>query len=248
MGLHRGPTVVTNGLVLYLDAANPKSYPKSGTMWNDLSGNNNNGTLINGPTFDSGNGGSIQFDGVNDRWISNNSIPSINFQFNGEFTINTWCYINENTNVGYITSYRLTDGNNVQYSGWGLSQNNGRIVGTVGGYPSFTFAWRRVETSTTDFNNLVFQKWSNIVYVNTGIIGEQKIYINGKNSTESTIDQRTPPYTVNYTTNHRLIIGHDIDNEHPLNGNISHVSVYNRALTPSEILQNYNTIKGRYNL
>ena len=60
--------IVTNGLVLNLDAANPRSYPQpyDGTTWADLSGNGNNGTLTNGPTFNAVNGGSIVFDGVDD--------------------------------------------------------------------------------------------------------------------------------------------------------------------------------------
>ena len=66
MAFIHSPKIITDGLVLALDAANVKSYPGSGTSWNDLSGNNNTGTLTNGPTFDGGNGGSIVFDGVND--------------------------------------------------------------------------------------------------------------------------------------------------------------------------------------
>ena len=60
------PNVVTNGLVVCLDGANLYSYPSSGTLWSDLTGNRNNFTLINGPTYDTSNGGSILFDGVND--------------------------------------------------------------------------------------------------------------------------------------------------------------------------------------
>jgi len=66
MSLSRGPKIISNGLVLYLDAANNKSYPRTGTTWYDLSGNNNNGTLTNGPTFNSANGGSIVYDGADD--------------------------------------------------------------------------------------------------------------------------------------------------------------------------------------
>ena len=74
MSYSKGPRIVTDGLVLYLDAGNSKSYPGTGTVWNDLSGNNNNGTLVNGPTFSSANKGSIVFDGVNDGCnINNNS-------------------------------------------------------------------------------------------------------------------------------------------------------------------------------
>ena len=57
MGFFRGPNIVREGLVLALDAASPRSYPGSGTVWNDLAGSNN-GTLTGGPTFNSGNGGS----------------------------------------------------------------------------------------------------------------------------------------------------------------------------------------------
>ena len=63
MGFARGPNIVTDGLVLALDAASPKSYPGSGTTLFDLSGNGNEGTLTSGPTFSSQNNGAIQVDG-----------------------------------------------------------------------------------------------------------------------------------------------------------------------------------------
>jgi hypothetical protein len=81
-----GPNIVTDGLVLALDAANTKSYPGSGTVWKDLSGNGNNGTLINGPTFDTGNLGSIEFDGVDD-WTSFGNILNTG---TSDFTISAW--------------------------------------------------------------------------------------------------------------------------------------------------------------
>ena len=66
MGLSHSPNIVTDVLVLCLDAANRRSYPGSGNSWLDLSGNGNNGTLTNGPTYSSANGGSLVFDGVDD--------------------------------------------------------------------------------------------------------------------------------------------------------------------------------------
>tara|TARA_R100000951_G_scaffold80641_1_gene68446 strand:- start:1680 stop:2327 length:648 start_codon:yes stop_codon:yes gene_type:complete len=78
MSTQGGPNIVTDGLVLALDAANQKSYPGSGTAWNDLSGNANTGTLTNGPTFDSGNSGAISFDGTNDL-VECSAISSTNF-------------------------------------------------------------------------------------------------------------------------------------------------------------------------
>ena len=66
MSINYNPRIVTDGLVLLLDAGNTKSYPGTGTTWTDISRNGNNGTLTNGPTFDSANGGSLVFDGVDD--------------------------------------------------------------------------------------------------------------------------------------------------------------------------------------
>jgi len=66
MSVKGGPATVTSGLVLELDAGNIKSYPTTGTTWFDKSGNANNGTLVNGPTFNTGSLGSIVFDGIDD--------------------------------------------------------------------------------------------------------------------------------------------------------------------------------------
>jgi hypothetical protein len=86
--------IVTNGLVLDLDAAKKDSYPGTGTAWNDISGNRNNGTLTNGPTFSSNNGGSIVFDGVDDYTTGSfNQNPT-------QFTINVWVNLITNNTVG----------------------------------------------------------------------------------------------------------------------------------------------------
>lgn len=87
MAFNYSPRIIQDGLVLYLDAANTKSYPTTGTTWTDLSRSGNNGTLINGPTFNSSNGGSIVFDGVNDYV----GIPS--FSFTSNFSVNFWEFI-----------------------------------------------------------------------------------------------------------------------------------------------------------
>lgn len=87
--MYTGPNIVRDGLVLYLDAVNQKSYPGSSTTWYDLSGNGNNGTLVNGPTFNSGNNGSIVFDGVDDEC---NIIGSLGVYAN--YTIGFWALRN----------------------------------------------------------------------------------------------------------------------------------------------------------
>jgi hypothetical protein len=79
MGLSHSPSIITQNLVLCLDAANSKSYPGSGTTWTDLSGNGNNGTLANGVGYNSGNGGALVFDGVDDYV----SLTSADLRFGG---------------------------------------------------------------------------------------------------------------------------------------------------------------------
>ena len=86
MALSHSPRIVTNGLVLALDAANIKSYPGSGTTWTDLSGIGNNGTLTNGPTYSSANGGSLVFNGT-DNYVS---LPANSINTNADLTLNYW--------------------------------------------------------------------------------------------------------------------------------------------------------------
>ena len=86
MAIFGGPNVIDNGLVLSLDAGNVKSYPGSGTIWYDKSGNNNNGTLTNGPTF---SGGSIVFDGVDD-YVDTTFKASISIGNGNPFTISAF--------------------------------------------------------------------------------------------------------------------------------------------------------------
>ena len=82
--------IVTNGLVLNLDAGYLPSYPQNGTSWYDLGPSGNTGTLTNGLTFNSGNGGSIVFDGVDDSTVlPNSSTLSAGI---GDFTYNAWIY------------------------------------------------------------------------------------------------------------------------------------------------------------
>jgi hypothetical protein len=87
MGFNYSPKIVTDGLVLYLDAANSKSYPGSGTTWGDLSRSQNNGALVNGPTFSSANNGILTFNGSNQS--ANMSAAAGTFG-TGDFTISFW--------------------------------------------------------------------------------------------------------------------------------------------------------------
>ncbi len=112
--------IVRTGLVLDLDAAQPLSYGGTGTTWNDLSGNGNNGTLTNGPTYDSSNGGSIVFDGVDDKSTTN--ITS----FGNNTTWEAW--VNRTTNAN---AYNMFMGRTLPY--FGLRTSEIIFSNTIGG-------------------------------------------------------------------------------------------------------------------
>jgi hypothetical protein len=239
--MHNGPNIITDGLVLALDAANTKSYPVTGTTWKDLSGNGNTGTLTNGPIFDSGNGGNIVFDGVDDFTNFGNilNLGTTNC------TINVWLKINSSWASGtrYFVSkaraasqaYRYAFGITATQQLRGFLQGNGGadivpIAGTV----------------------LNLNEW----YMCTMSINRSSsihIYINGVTqplSGNATISQWN---NLNFQSINPFRIGSYTSSDNisvfiPFPGSIASVQMYFKALTPEEILQNYNATKGRYGL
>jgi hypothetical protein len=234
-----GPNIIRDGLVLYLDAGNIKSYPGSGTNWFDLSNKGNNGTLINGPTFDSNNFGSIDFDGVDDRVdIPNNQQLSDDIFSNSLFsTLECWVNIREFKNWTCMIN-KAFGGSYSNTTGPGLWSNiNGYqfVIGTgVGGNP--TGGSKRIDF-TANIN-----QWYYIVGTVNGNVA--RMYVNGSlhgtnTSTVNTIEQNTSP----------IVIGARCTTCTPyLDGNIGFIKIYNKELTPEEILQNYNATKSRFGL
>jgi hypothetical protein len=227
MAFNYSPKIIQDGLVLYLDAANTKSYPTTGTTWTDLSRSGNNGTLINGPTFNSANGGSIVFDGSNDYIKPPNSTT---LQLTN-FTLSSWVRINvqninqyiidtsTNGSFGFGYSYRIKTDNKIRF--WAYNANNA------------------LDSTTTISPNI----WYNILvtYNNTSKI--QSIYINGVFNVSNT---HNSGFVVSTVTN--LRIGGSLVLGGYINGNIAQTQIYNRALSASEILQNYNATKSRFGL
>jgi len=218
MAFIHSPKIVTDGLVLALDAGNVKSYPGSGTTWLDKSGRGNNGTLINGPTFNSGNGGSIVFDGTNDLIKINNG-NGINI--GNTFTTFIWVKFNSYQTV-------LLGSNDFADAGYPLYVENANNLYIAAG-STFT----RITTA-----NLSTNQWFYLTVVrnNTSIIW----YKNGINIGTATLGSSS--------SNILKSVGNYNNGGFPLNGNIAQTLIYNRALTPSEVLQNYNATKGRFGL
>ena len=228
--IHTFPSeLITDGLLLNLDAGDPRSYPGSGTTWTDLSGNGNNGTLTNGPTYSNANGGSIVFDGSNDYVTCGNG-SLLNFGRNN-FNISCWIKTSA-TNAEY--SSIISKYNNAQSAGpWiQLSNNSSKFV--VFGIDGSNFL-----TSSTSVNNNV---WRNISCQRTGLTNLE-IYVDGV-----LVSSENNTANVDCTQTENLVIGamNLTSLQRWFSGNISNVTIYNRALSAAEVAQNYDALKVRY--
>ena len=213
---------VTSGSILILDAGNTTSYPGSGTSWYDLSGNNNTGTLVNGPTFSSLNGGSIVFDGTNDCVTL-----AINSLFNfgtGDFSI--FCWIKTSKVSDYSTIFSLDDGASGNGILFYITVTTGLFRTWVAGNVQNTAA------SIADGN------WNYVGIIrNAGTVYQ---YING-----SQVGNFSSPGTVR--TNQIPRFGnYDSSNSYIYQGNIAMSQIYNRALSTTEVSLNFNATRARF--
>jgi len=241
--------VYNNGLVLNLDAGNANSYPGTGTTWFDLA-SGNNGTLVNGPTYDINNGGSISFDGVNDYVV----VSDTPFRFGNQFTINTWIYWDglDKTNRAILGKRNGPSGNYNQYA---MGINNGDVQ--YGGTGKVLFFYARVDGSTGGNDPLdVSMTYTlpstpgiyNISVVMNSTI--QKMFVNGLLVSTSTKNVSGRTYNISGVD---FLVGASRDNTGTgalgfFNNKIYSVSVYGRTLTDSEVLQNFNSTRGRFGL
>lgn len=227
MSLSHSPLIVRDGLVLCLDAANPRSYPKSGTTWSDLAGAND-GALTNGPTFDADDKGSIVSDATNDYV----TIPNTNGDFNigtGEYTISLWFYMSSVGSHSYIHFLSFDSQDNFALKAG--SSNYGRSIYFYGGssYRSYL----------NDFGswNVAFDVWQYISLTRSGSL--HKAYYNDKY-----IGSMSSSTTKNLSCTNVLIgKGHCCEF---VSNKKSIVKFYNRALTASEITQNYKATRHRF--
>ena len=226
-----GENIITNGLVLYLDAGYGTSYPGTGTTWTNVSGvSGGTGTLTNGPTYDSANGGSIVFDGVNDFVLGN---TNLGLSADPSFTIS---YFARWDGSSFSTNYPSGVGNNstgVSNRGLSTTWQNGRIA--------LDFWVNRFRANVP----LNVQTWYHVAFTKSpGLIGTtSKLYVNGVEVSGSVEGTNTTPNI----TDSPLVVGR-LDNTRWFNGKINNVSIYNRTLTANEILQNFNAQKSRFGL
>ena len=233
MASSAGPDIVEDGLVLCLDAACKRSYPRSGTSWKDLVGSNN-ATLTNGPTFDSEAGGCILFDKIDDRVDTN---VEIQFDNTDPFTLAAWIKTEDADNNQIINN------ENASYRGYQLAIDANNLL--------FLFFRNTVSTNymgikcSDDFLGYI-NTWTYVAGTHDGSssVSGLKIYINGVEQSITTISD-----TLNATTisNETTYIGYRRPStQGPFDGKIAVAQIYNKALTANEVRQNYNATRGRF--
>jgi hypothetical protein len=224
-----GPNIITNGLVFYLDAANSISYISGSTRWNDISQTRTSGSLINGPSFNSSNGGAIVFDGSNDYA----SFPNNTNLDNQKLTMENWVYPTITlSQQGFIFEKGLI---NSQYSSFFESDGN------------FYFRTRGLspqDLSIVSANFITLNNWNHIVC--TYESGTKTIYVNGVQ-----VAQVTGVTGTIFTNTIGIFLGAYYNNGpigYPLKGRIAISKVYSRGLTLTEVKQNFNATKTRFGL
>ena len=213
MSFNYSPKIVTDGLVLYLDAANTKSYVSGSTIWNDISRGGNTGTLINGPTFNSSNNGVITFDGINDYVTTNYSDSTSTLTMEYVVSFNSVA-------ATYVVGGRIGSGD--YWSGL----YNGEITFSMNGSVMST---NFIASLNTFYHvTCVFTSTNRLIYINGVLIKSELL-------SGSTIPGGNLEISV-------------FNNSFFAPIKLGLFKFYNRNLSSSEVLQNYNTTKSRFGL
>ena len=231
MGLGHSPSIITDGLVLCLDAANKRSYLGSGTVWDDLAGSNN-GTLTNGPTFDAGNGGSVVFDGAND-YINLGDVLDAK---SGDYTFGSWSRLTSlSSSNRMIMDKRSGTDRILLYS----THTTGYIIAGIGDGSQIFGASDNIDHRGGTWRNYIFtvNRTSNLLTLYRNGVLVASTDISGLGDQDNSI---------NFLIGGGYASGGSPSGSYHWQGNISNVSVYNRALNADEIRQNYEATKGRY--
>ena len=223
MAVGYNPRTVTDGLVLALDAGNTKSYPGSGNTWSDLTSNSHDLTLINGPSYSSTDGGLIDFDGSNDYATTSGS-STVSINASQDFSFDAWIKIDDNgiNSISNIGDYYLSSG----FVFYTASISRNLSVWTNNGLAFSSGA-------------VTLNAWAHVAFSRSG--STVTVYLDGTSvgtfthsaALSGQFDLAISKYSGSYSN--------------AINGKISNARLYiGKALTATEVLQNYNALKGRY--
>jgi hypothetical protein len=223
MSFDNGPRIVTNGLVLALDAADRNSYPGSGTTWTDLSGNGRDGTLTNGPTYSATNGGSIVFDGTN------NFVQCVGSLTVTAATFVSW--IRRNGNQNQYDGILFSRGTNITGMNFQVSNQLGYhwndALNTYNWQSGLTIpdlTWCMVAVSVTSTAAIAYLCQSSGITTATNTVSHGSSLLNDIKLAQDDFGSRF------------------------FTGNIAISQLYNTALSAAEVRQNYDATKSRFNL
>ena len=219
MALAYNPTIVSSGLVVAYDPANPKCYPGSGVTFYDLSGNNNHGTLTNGPTISNNLAKYTVFDGGNDYIVS---VNNTGIAGTTPRTLMAWAWMGD-LYASVIARLGPTGGQSFE-----MQVNASRLImHRNSGSPSFVYTSPSIKLN----------RWYHFAITCDGT--NHNFYIDGQYDSTSSL-------AIN-TLSSPLYVGFPVyDGNRYMNGNLSQVLLYNRELSAIEVSQNYNATKGRY--
>lgn len=200
------------------------------TTWKDLSGNSNNGTLINNVGYTTKNGGSLTFDGVS-SYVSVGNLGA----FYGQGTISFWINpsVVEDYRNPFTTNY---NGGNPNNSGIRFEENTAGVFGVVIGNDSGTYSGATYLSSGFLANN-----WYHVVLTWNTSTNNITGYMNG-------VKEFDQSQTLWPTTMPAVTIGEGFSSTRYWKGYISDVQIYSRALSAIEIQQNFNNLRGRYDI
>ena len=217
-----GPDIVTNGLVLQLDAANTKSYVSGSATWRDLSGNGNTGIFLPG---------SSSFNPSNNNAISTMCTSSLSFASSNNTSQIIWFYYNGGSVASVLCG--LTEGG-YNSSGIGLYINNGTNGSTAGNRVSVIYPGSAFNAIAPQAGTLASNAWTQLVLI--------------RDSTTTFLYQNAALVGSTSATPRTGTVLSSIFAVAPSVGSIGSFQIYNRALTASEVAQNYNATKARFNL
>ena len=236
MGFYRGPNIVTNGLVLALDATNPKSYPGTGTTWFDLSGNNNNATLKRADQWS--NLGWMNYRGNNFDDESTSTTVELNTTSGQGNTVEQWIYASGSDGSGNMP---FVWGNSSGYDLWFYANQYGINNGSSLRY------------GISGANNILLNNWvHSVVYFPfdwAGSYTDAKMWINGIPQSMSILGGSLANRTLNASETAYIGGGYTSGGDSfNWNGRISQTRIYARELVTSEVQQNYLAQKSRFGL
>jgi hypothetical protein len=224
MATNYNPNIITSGLVVCLDPGNARSYAGSGTAWSDLSGNGLSATIGNSPTFSSTNGGILTYSGANVGATATTSSSLFNVG-TGDFTVECWARVS--SFAPYSLPFSLDD-----------NLNGAGITYYLAASPNNFRTWV-ANTANNSVSQISTNTWYHLVI--SRLSGTVSKYING-------VLDSTHVASGSLSTGQSVKIAWRYDGSYNFTGSIGKVSFYNLALTATQVLQNFNAMRGRFGL